>query len=48
MPLAATIAWEVCMNTHNNFWAFVFILIFIVVLVYFGIVFPGTNGLLTK
>lgn len=36
------------MNTHNNFWAFVFILIFIVVLVYFGIVFPGTNGLLTK
>ncbi len=36
------------MDSHDNFWAFVFILIFVVVLVYFGIVFPGSGGLLTR
>lgn len=36
------------MASHDDFWAFIFILIFVAVLVYFGIVFGGTGGLLTK
>lgn len=36
------------MRSHDNFWAFVLILIFVVVLIYFGIILPTSGGLLRK